>query len=125
PARLAALGQLPADEPVPAELHQTLVGLLAAPEADQRAEAVAAVAPVGAPIGPLLLAVLADEASEPDTRRAVLVALGRIGPAAHAAAWVLLDLVDDPGLGSCARAAFDAVEPQERDALPLFYVVVA
>ena len=123
--RFAALARVTADEPVPAELHPALVGLLAAPEADQRAGAVAVAARAGAPIVPLLLAVLADEASEPDAQRAAVVALGRLGPSAHAAAWVLLDLVDDPRLGSCARAALDAVEPPQRGGFQLLCVVVA
>src|SRR5690349_11509015 len=72
PARFEALARLPADERVPAELHGAVAGLLAAPEAEQRAAAVAAVARVGAPAVPLLLAMLADEPHDADTRRAVV-----------------------------------------------------
>jgi HEAT repeat protein len=123
--RAAAFAELPIDEPVPPELHPSLIGLLAAPEAEQRAEAVAVVARAGAPIVPLLLAVLADEGAGTDARRAAVLALGELGPSAHAAAWVLLDLADDPELGACARSALAAVEPPPRSSFPLLCAVIA
>src|SRR5207245_2898929 len=85
PSRLGALARLPKEGPIPAQLHAALVGLLAAPGSGQRRFVVSLLARIGAPVVPLLLAVLTDGPSDgEDERRAVVVALGRLGPAARA-----------------------------------------
>ena len=124
PARFEALARLPADERVPAGLRAAIVGLLAAPEAEQRTAAVAVVARVRTPAVPLLLAMLADEAHDADTRRAVVVALAQLGPAARPAVPVLLELVEDPWLGPCARGALAAISPR-RSHVPLLCAALA
>jgi hypothetical protein len=125
PARIAALDRLPTEGAVAGELHAALVGLLAAPEADQRAKAVAAVVRGGAPLVPLLVAVLEDETRGPDARRAAVVALGRIGRPARAAAGALHALVADDWLGPPARAALAAIEPRRPRGFPLLWAAVA
>jgi hypothetical protein len=123
-ARFKALARLPAGKRVPAELHAAVVGLLAAPEAEQRTAVVAVVARVGAPAVPLLLAMLADESHDADTRRAVVVALAQLGPTAKPAAPALRELVEDPWLGPCARGALAAIAPR-RSHLPLLCAALA
>ncbi len=112
PSRFAALARVSDADPVPGELHEALVGLLAAPEAEQRARAVSAVVRAGPAVVPLLTALFADGTpDDPDTRRAAVVALGRFGPAARSAVPLLRDLAGDPWHGPCARAALAAIDP--------------
>jgi hypothetical protein len=123
--RFAALARLPIDEPVPEEFHAALVGLLSAPKASQRAKAVSAVVRAGAPVVPLVLAVLTEvEPEGVDTRRAAVVALGQLGPAARPAVEVLRELADDPWLGACAQSALAAIEPP-RSGLYLLCTTIA
>lgn len=123
-SRFEALARLPARARVPAELHAAVVGLLAAPEAEQRAAAVAVVARIRRPAVPLLLALLADESQAADTRRAVVVALAQLGRAAKPAVPALRELVEDPWLGPCARGALTAIAPR-RTHLPLLCATLA
>jgi hypothetical protein len=123
-SRCEALARLPANERVPAKLHAAVVGLLAAPEAEQRTVAVLAVARVRSPAVPLLLALLADESQAADTRRAVVVALGQLGPVALPSVPRLVELVEDPWLGPCVRAALAAIAPR-RTHFPLLCSALA
>lgn len=115
PSRIGALARLPTDGPIPVEFHSAVVGLLNAPESQQRETVVAVVARIGAPAVPLLMGVLADGPPEGDEcRRAAVVALGRIGPAAKPAMALLRELTNDAWLGVCAHAALELIEPAPR-----------
>lgn len=115
PSRLAALRRLPAGSPIPPDLHPALVALLAAPEAEQRAAAVEAVARAGPPIVPLLVAALTrDPPDAAEARRAAVVALGWLGPAARPAVALLRSLASDPWLGPCVGPALAHIRPRGR-----------
>lgn len=113
--RVAAVQRAAAAGKASSDPHLSLVALLADPAAEQRLAAVDAVSWIGAPIVPLLIAALAYiPPVEADARRAVAVAIGRIGPPARAALPLLQALANDPGLGDCVRSAIARIDVRRR-----------
>lgn len=124
--RIAALARLPLGEPVPAELLPALVELLAAPDSAQREAAVAAVVRAGAPAVPLLVESLTNQPPEQaDSRRAMVVALGRLGALAAPAVPLLGTLLDDPWLGPCVESALAAIAEERAGRNGWVHLVVA
>ncbi len=90
-------------------LMAALVELLHCEDLRLRVKASAALARIGRPSVTALRAALAAE--DPDFRRAVVLTLGQIGPAAHEAAGALRELTTDEELGRWAARALAQIEP--------------
>ncbi|QEL15570.1 HEAT repeat domain-containing protein [Limnoglobus roseus] len=124
--RLDALKRASAGRGSSADPHLAAVALLAASEAEDRLAAVEAVVRIGSPVLPLLMAALAyTPAEEANVRRAVVIALGRLGPAAREALPLLRSLAGDPWLGACVHAAIARIDSRGRVAGVVLLVAAA
>jgi hypothetical protein len=108
--RIAALREIVARGPIPAELYTRTVALLDAPGLEHRESVVAVLGDIGRPVVPVLCHALATSPAEDGGfRRAVIVALAAIGPAAAEAIPLLRDLQADEWLGPPAARALERI----------------
>src|SRR5262249_12299808 len=94
------------------ELIQVLLRALKDPDAGIQLEALKGLAQIGQPAVAGLLETLGDD--DLDLRNRILLALGKIGPAAHEAVPLLLELLTDEHLDlrESALQALERIDPQ-------------
>lgn len=109
-ARRAALRLLRWIEQPSEEVILPLVGLLEVDDLGQRMEAAATLERIGETSVPVLAGALAT--AGPDTRKALIVILGRIGPDAAAAIPDLLQYAEDEWLGTWVSEALARIQTQ-------------
>lgn len=108
--RIAALRELRAGGPIAPELYTRVVALLDVPGLGHREFVVGVLAEIGGPVVPVLCHALATSPPEDGGfRRAVIVALAAIGPAAAEAIPLLRDLQADEWLGPPATRALHRI----------------
>jgi hypothetical protein len=104
----AAIRSLDPATAAEARVAAALVGLLTGPDLEAREDAAAALVRAGRPaVEPLLAAA---RSADPDARRAAVVVLGRVGPAAGKAVPALRELTADEAVGPWAARALAAIE---------------
>ncbi len=108
--RIAALGTIRAGGPIAPELYTRVVALLDVPGLGHREFVVGVLAEIGGQVVPVLCHALATSPPEDGGfRRAVIVALAAIGPAAAEAIPLLRDLQADEWLGPPATRALERI----------------